>query len=218
VRLDDLTRFEDGALVRLSPRSSLAGTVLDAAMREPLRGAAIRVEPRDLPELVAIEYTDDAVAAEDGSFELALENAPLGAARLVVELPGFAELRRDVALPGEARLELALERALVVRGTVTRSGGGEPLKGVRVRALLAGGDAADSPSDRTEKDGTFRITLPASAARSARWVLEHRGRRRAFGELSLPADLGAELVQDFALDLPPRDARGEPEVDSDPEK
>lgn len=209
-RLDGLARFEDGSVIRLARPCTLAGRVLDGATKKPLPEVEVRIEPRGMPASVAVEYADTTPTDDDGRFEVQIESTPLGAARVFVSADGFAPLERDVTLPLEAPLELALERSLLVTGRVTRTSDGQPVRGARIRALPGRDRTLELPSALTGKDGEYELELPLSAAREATWVLEYQGRRHALEPLNLAGDPPPSLERDLVLDLPaPRGVRVE---------
>ncbi|MCE9594230.1 MAG: carboxypeptidase-like regulatory domain-containing protein [Planctomycetes bacterium] len=203
-RLDDLTTQLALEIRLLTPRT-LRGRVIDAATGTPVGAAELTLTPSGVAESAASDYADTTVAGADGQFALAAENVPIGAARLDVHAEGFAARAWEILVPADqanGALELKLERSLVVRGRVTRLADGAPVKGARVRAIVAAERSGRTPNASTEKDGAFEVELAVSAAREARWVLEYQGRRHSLGVLAIPANAPAELVHDFTLDLP----------------
>ncbi|MBI5431261.1 MAG: carboxypeptidase regulatory-like domain-containing protein [Planctomycetes bacterium] len=209
-RLDGLAKFADGTEIRLARPSTLAGRVLDGATRKALAEVEVRIEPRGMPASVAIEYADTTPTDDDGRFAVQLESVPLGAVRVFVSADGFALLERDVTLPLDTPLELALERSLLVTGRVTRTSDGEPVRGARIRALPGRDHQVELPSALTGKDGEYELELALSAAREATWVLEYQGRRHALEPLTLADDAPPALERNLALDLPaPRGVRVE---------
>lgn len=193
--------------ILLAPALTLRGRVVDAATGTPLGAADLLLEPGAMPDSVAVEYADVTVTTADGGFELSIENVPTGPARLRAIAPGFAARTLEVTLPGDAErgggLVLELERSIVVRGVVSRRPEGTPVAGARVRALLGPDQALPGPSATTAGDGTYALELALSAAREARWLVEHRGRHHWIGPLELGDAPPAEVVRDLALEPPP---------------
>lgn len=204
-RLDDLSSNPQ-LEIRLQAPRTFRGRVLDASTGAPIGGAELTLTPAGVAESVASDHADTTVSGADGQFALTAENVPIGAARLDVHAEGFASRSlTELLVPAdhaEGKLELKLERSIVVRGRVTRLADGAPVKDARVRAIVAAERSRRTPNASTEKDGTFEVELAVSAARDARWVLEYQGRRHSLGVLAIPANAPAELVHDFALDLP----------------
>ena len=135
----------------------------------------------------------------DGRFTI--RGLPAGTVSLRATAPGFREARLvgleiapDAPLEG---LELALEEAAVLAGTV-RDADGAPLPGARVS--LARGEAADGPFAAAVADDAGAFRLEGLEPGPARAEAEHPGHRRAARSLDLaPGENRADLVLEQGL-------------------
>jgi len=145
------------------------GRVLDATSREPLPGATISVQNPgdDLPELVT--------ADDSGAFEIPVR---ANQGRLAARADGYAMSRVLLPSPLESayQLDISLRRGASVTGYVVEKGTNEPVEGIVVRAVPAGGTIASFSvdvrgssqysEDTTGDDGQFLLTeLEAGAYR-----------------------------------------------------
>jgi hypothetical protein len=130
------------------PAGVVAGTVLEAATGAPLADALAEIQVQAEDERPARVTT-----GPDGRFELFAE---AGSRRLIVSLPGYSPVERDVVVREgtTAELKIALERGLELRGRVVDAAG-NGVGGVSV-AATDGTEARRAESRaRTLGDGSF---------------------------------------------------------------
>ncbi|MBK9383989.1 MAG: carboxypeptidase regulatory-like domain-containing protein [Planctomycetes bacterium] len=130
-----------------------------------LRGRVVELGGEPIPRaLLRVQLAGGVVEFEaDAAGAFALELPTAGAIALEVRAEGFLPAR-FAALPFEGERELALDRALALRGRVIDASAGEPVAGAEITALRV---AAVS--------GVPRASDPASSASSGAFAIEGLG-------------------------------------------
>lgn len=169
----------------LFPPVVLRGVAVDAGSQEHPRAGLVRVRPKDLPEEVAERFQDSSPLRKDGTFELALENAPTGCPlELLVAAEGYLPGRKDLMLQPQphsgpvAGLKIELARAVRLHGTVVGAAAA-PLDGARVQWWLPAdeGRLRLAGETVTNAQGEFELDVPGSAVREIGVSVEFHGRR-----------------------------------------
>lgn len=130
------------------PAGAVAGTVVDGETGAPLADARAELRPAPEGAMPVLVTTDTA-----GRFRLFAEP---GQQRVVVSLPGYAPVEREVRVrEGLAtELEIALERGLELRGRVVDAAG-RGVGGVGVVAVADAEEQRLASRARTLGDGSF---------------------------------------------------------------
>lgn len=149
-------RLEDGetVVIALSARRSAAlSLVVVSALGEPVAGVAAALSVGGV--------SVSATAGEEGE-RLALGPVPAGPGLLNLTAPGFRSVGRSLeVLPGEHELEVVLEAAPTIVGTVVDLAG-KPVAGASV--FVETEEPNDPIGPVTGDDGTFEVHVQESGA------------------------------------------------------